>query len=181
MQVRTDHELIAETLNGNPQAFDSLMARYQETVYRIALGYGKTRENALDISQIVFLQVYRKLATFQGKAKFKTWLVRIAFNEGINWTKKHRRQMETIPFEESENMASANPSQEQTVLAKESRLQLLRSMYQLNTRYRLAVVLRYFEEMPIRQIAETMKCSEGVVKNMLFRSLQKMRKNLANV
>jgi len=52
---------------------------------------------------------------------------------------------------------------------------LLRCLYDLNTKYRLAVVLRYFENYSIREIAATLKCSEGVVKNMLFRSLQKLK------
>ena len=71
-----------------------------------------------------------------------------------------------------------SPSQEDELLAKEYRSQLLRSLFALNTKYRLAVVLRYFEDMPIREIAGSMKCSEGVVKNMLYRSLQRLKVNL---
>ena len=60
----------------------------------------------------------------------------------------------------------------------EDKVALLRSLYDLNTRYRLAVVLRYFENYSIHDIASILNCTEGVVKNMLFRSLQKMKQML---
>ena len=71
-----------------------------------------------------------------------------------------------------------NPGQvgnDDEAMAQENKTVLLRSLYELNTRYRLAVVLRYFENYSIREIASALSCSEGVVKNMLFRSLQKLK------
>ena len=72
-------------------------------------------------------------------------------------------------------------SQEDELLARENKAQLLQSLFSLNTRYRLAVVLRYFNEMPIKEISKVLKCSEGVVKNMLFRSLQRLKNNLQEI
>jgi RNA polymerase sigma factor (sigma-70 family) len=63
-------------------------------------------------------------------------------------------------------------------MARENRTLLLHSLYELNTRHRLAVVLRYFENYSIKDIAEVLHCSDGLVKNILFRSLQKMKNNL---
>ena len=74
--------------------------------------------------------------------------------------------------------ASSPDTQEDEYLALENKTILLRSLYDLNTKYRLAIVLRYFENYSIRDIAETLNCSEGVVKNMLHRSLQKLKKYL---
>jgi RNA polymerase sigma-70 factor (ECF subfamily) len=77
---------------------------------------------------------------------------------------------------DQQNGSSFN--QEDEILNKEKKLMLLRSLYDLNTKYRVAVVLRYFENYSISDIADTLKCSEGVVKNMLFRSLKKLKKQL---
>ncbi len=179
--MQSDRELITQIRNGSTKAFDILMSRYQNTVFRIALSYGKTRENALDISQNVFLRVYQRLDSFKGNSLFHTWLIRVACNESINWAKKHKRHLNNELFDESNGLSFSGKNQEQEMMNKEQRIHLLRSMQELNTRYRLAVVLRYFENMPVKQIAETMECSEGMVKNMLFRSLRKMRKHISTV
>jgi len=172
---KTDMQLIEQTLSNNLQAFDELMKRYQKLVYSIGYSFGKTRENALDISQDVFLKVYKKLNTFKGNSSFKTWLTRISFHECINWQKKNSKYSDNKNPEEFDMNLSTQTTQEDELFAKEHKAMLLRSLYELNTKYRLAVVLRYFENQSTKEIATSLKCSEGVVKNMLFRSLQKLR------
>lgn len=174
--VKDDSELIDEMRNGSLTAFDSLMQRYQQLVFTIAYTVGHSEEDAMDISQDVFLKVYQKLNAYRGKGSFKGWISRIAKNESINGLKKINRRKQTENLEETLAMpVSQDPSQEDELLARENRATLLRRLFNLNTRYRLAVVLRYYKDMPIRQIAETMQCSEGMVKNMLYRSLQRLK------
>lgn len=175
---KSDSELIAEVKMGNLQAFDSLMQRYQKFVYSIAFGFGKSKDNALDITQNVFLKLYQNLHSFREQSLFKTWLTRICYNESINWSKRNKRHMDRESLEMVSNFSSNNRLQEDELLAKENKVLLLQSLFGLNTRYRLAVILRYFEEKSITEIAAVLNCSEGVVKNMLFRSLQKLKKNL---
>ncbi len=69
---------------------------------------------------------------------------------------------------------------EQKIIAKEERAVLMKSLFKLNTKYRLAVVLRYYKETPVKEIAGILDTSEAVVKNMLYRSLQHIRKDLKN-
>ncbi len=178
---KTDLELIEETLTGKLDSYDTLMIRYQQLVYKIAYSFGKTKENAMDISQNVFMKAYNKLNTFKGKSTFKTWIARIGYNESINWQKKNSRYQDYENPEDFEMNLSNTINQDDMILAKENKAMLLRSLYELNTRYRLAVVLRYFENLSIKEIANSLDCSEGVVKNMLFRSLQKLKKNLLSV
>lgn len=178
MGFAADNELISQTIDGSTGAFDKLMTVYQEQVFRISLHFGKNKENALDITQNVFLKAYENLKSFQGRSSFKTWLLRIAYNEGNNWIRKYKREFDNEVFEEEMMMITNTPSQEDEILAQENRSLLLRCLLNLNTRYRLAVVLRYFENRPVKEIAATMGCSEGVVKNMLYRSLQKLRETL---
>lgn len=177
MGFAADKELITQTMDGSNGAFDKLMTGYQKQIFRISLNFGKNKENALDITQNVFLKAYENLKSFQGKSSFKTWLLRIAYNEGNNWIRKHKREINNEIYED-EMMTINSPSQEDDILAQENRSLLLRCLLDLNTRYRLAVVLRYFENQPLKEIASTMDCSEGVVKNMLFRSMQKLRESL---
>ena len=175
---KTDSELIRETVTGNMQSFDTLMTRYQDSVYMIAYNFGKTKENALDISQDVFLKVYKKLNTFKENSTFNTWVSKVAYNESINWSKKNKKFLQQDDVSETNFKLDTSHNPEEEILVNENKALLLRCLFELNTKYRLAVVLRYFENMPIKEIASSMNCSEGVVKNMLFRSIQKLKKTI---
>lgn len=175
---KSDTELIEQTLNGSLEAFDQLMERYQRLVFKVAFGFGKNRQNSLDITQNAFLKAYENLSSFKGKGSFKAWIVRITYNESINWVKKSRLHDNSDISEETLMNHYESISQEDELLARENKTQLLQSLFALNTRYRLAVVLRYFNEMPIKEISGILKCSEGVVKNMLHRSLRQLKQSL---
>lgn len=178
----TDDRLVDETLDGDVEAFEALMRRYERLVFTVARGYGRSRENALDITQNVFLKVYRSLPGFRRESSFKTWLLRIAYNESANWVRRHGRHRghESIDpsAEPHDGLPARDPSQESRILAGERIALVERHLGNLNARYRLAVELRYFQELSIREIAEVLECSEGVAKNMLFRSIRRLRDEL---
>lgn len=169
--TESDEMLIKNIKNGAIENYDTLMHRYQEDIYYISFQYTKVKEQAMDVSQNIFLKAYRNIHRFESRSSFKTWLFRIAYNECQNWVKKNRR----ITQEDFDMKIDDSPNQEEQLLSKEQRLLILRSLYQLNTKYRLAIVLRYFKNNSTKEISEIIGCSEGVVKNMLFRSLQKLR------
>jgi RNA polymerase sigma-70 factor (ECF subfamily) len=169
--MESDEMLIENIKNGFTEKYDTLMHRYQEDIYFIAFQYTKVKEQALDVSQNIFFKAYESLSRFESRSSFKTWLFRIAYNECQNWTKKNRR----FQHEDFDMYLDSSPNQEEQLLTQEQRLLLLKSLYQLNTNYRLAVVLRYFKNNSIKEISEIIGCSEGVVKNMLFRSLKKLK------
>lgn len=173
---KTDDMLVAEIKDGSLDAFDLLMKKYEEEVYRVAYGFARDTDSALDISQNVFIKVFENLNSFKGSSAFKTWLIRIAWNESMNWIKRNKRHQMHQELEATQISAVHKPDAE--VEFTEDKVMLLRSLYDLNTRYRLAVVLRYFENYSLRDIGAILNCSEGVVKNMLFRSLQKMKQTL---
>jgi RNA polymerase sigma-70 factor (ECF subfamily) len=179
----TDEYLIEEIRKGSIDMFDQLMQRYERQVFKVAYSFAKSNDDAMDIMQDIFIKVYENLNSFRKESGFKTWLMRITFNESQNWAKKNRKiqmnNLEEIDQKKEENSGSFN--QENELLSKEKKMILLRSLYELNTKYRVAVFLRYFENYSIRDIADTLKCSEGVVKNMLFRSLQKLKKHLQSI
>lgn len=174
--------LIDEIKSGDQAAYDELMQRHQNHVYHIAFNFTRSSEDALDLSQTIFLKAYQNLAKFRQESQFKTWLMRITYNEAQNWlrkNKKHLRQEEIDPADAA--LISDMPTQEDEILASENKTLLLQCLYDLNTKHRLAVILKYFENYSIKDIAQTLNCSEGVVKNMLFRSLEKLRSKLLTI
>jgi len=177
----SDHELIQQAISGSLESYDQLMERYQRLVFKVAYGFGKNKQNSMDITQNVFLKAYENLASFKGKGSFKAWIAKIAYHEGINWTKKNHPYEQSAIFDEVFMNQQEGIRQEDEILTREHKAQLLHSLLSLNTRYRLAVVLRYFNEMPIKEISGVLKCSEGVVKNMLHRSLRQLKQNLKEI
>jgi len=170
-----DEILIEKTLAGSLECFDVLMQRYQRDVFAVARGYTRSVDDSLDICQNVFLKAYRKLETFAGRSSFKTWLVTIANREGLNWLRTQSRKAPPNAVDiETANLPSGD-DQEAVLLDTERREQVVEGLQVLNQRGRLAVILRYFRDMPIREIAVILDCSEGVVKNLLFRSVRKLR------
>lgn len=178
MDQFTDEALVDEIRSGSRVSFVELMKRHERTVYRISFSYTHDSEDAMDVLQNVFLKVHEKLGTYRGKGAFKAWLLRIAHRENLNWVRdqgKHRGHEELGPA----NAPVARAEQEERVLEAERRCEILEGLADLNPRQRLAVALRYYDQMPIREIAQVLECNEGVAKNILFRSIQKLRGRLA--
>ena len=170
-----DLQLVEQARSNSRASFDLLMQRYERLVYRVCSLYAPSREDALDLTQNVFLKTYRNLGSFRGDAPFKTWLLRIAHNEGLNWVRSHRRHSNLDDLEPIAARLTSHPSQEEETWTKELRLLLQRELNHLGHRSRLAVSLRYFQQMRVREIAEVLETSEGTVRNILFRSLRKLQ------
>ena len=175
---RSDETLIREIGSGSELAFEHIMERYQRLVYRVSYCYVRDKDSALDVTQNVFLKVHRKVHTLRDAAQFKTWLLRIAHRESLNWLRDQRLSDRESLSEDS--LLDSGSNQEESLLIFEYRELLLESLSSLNPKQRLAVILRYFERMPIRDISTTLNCSQGVVKNILFRSLRKLRAYLVS-
>lgn len=177
MKHFSDEDLVEEIRAGSHAAFGVLMKRYERAVYRIGYYYAKQPEHAMDITQNVFLKTYEKLDLFKSSGLFKPWLMRIAQNESISWLRKNRRhqdQVELTPM----NSPDIRPVQEEEVARREQRELLMNELQELNPRQQMVISMRYFEGMPIREIAAVLECTDGNVKSVLFRSLEKLRNRL---
>ncbi len=175
----TDRQLVDAVLAGDFDAFDALMRRYERLVYSLVASFATNSEEALDLTQEVFLKVYRKLSAFDGRGALKAWLARIAINEGINLAKSASRRQarhEAWRVVHDDHLPAA---QDRELLHAERKHQVARALDRLTPRHRLAIELRYLQEMPIREVASVLECSEGVARNILFRGLRKLRQQLA--
>ena len=169
----SDAQLIEEALRGSAVAFERLVARYERLVFKLAFGCTGQRDSALDVLQNVFLKVHLKLADFRTEGDFRNWIARITVNESHNWNRSQKRHR-AGELDETVTIALA-PGQEGSVRDRETWEHIKRSMEALTPKYREAIALRYFEGMSVREVADTLRCSEGTVKSMLFRSLKQMR------
>ena len=174
----SDTELVTDARLGSKAAFEAIMERYERLVYRVAFSYTHDRDDALDVTQDVFVTLFAKLHTYRGTGSFKGWLMQVTHRRCLNWRRGRRRDGQTEELS-SDLDPAVEATQEGDVHRHEIRRLLGTAMEQLNPRQHQAVTLRYFEQWPLTDIAHALDCSEGNVKSLLFRGLRKLQQQLA--
>ncbi len=182
-----DSRLIAELKANHENAYEVLLARFQQPVYNLVYRLLADPADASDAVQEVFLKVFRNIEAFRGQSSLKTWVYRIALNEAYNhrrWFSRHRKQ-EVELENEAEGSRSwiesiADPARDPYELAlNEERHQLIEAgLRNINPDFRAAVVLRDLEELSYEEIAEVMQVSLGTVKSRILRGRDALRRVL---
>ncbi len=183
----SEQDLVAQLRAGEEVAFEALLARYQGKVYRLALSFAKNREDAEEILQDVFLSVYRKIASFDGRSAFGTWLYRIAVNAALMKLRGRGPVQESI--EEflpqftrggghARMIADWSGGPEGSLLGKE-RAQIIREAIEaLPPEYKAILVLRDLEGLSNSDVAEVLGTSVPAVKARLHRARLALRGKL---
>lgn len=159
-------ELVLAAKRGNNEAFYQLVSSHKVKLYRIALGYLKNEEDALEAVQEATYRAYSKLYKLKEPRFFHTWLVRILMNYCLSEIKRHRRETVT----DSEPESTENKSE-----LYASRLVLETAIDTLEPKYRKVVILKFFEDWTIREIADTLGRPESTIKTWLYKALKDMR------
>lgn len=183
LEAHTDEQLMATLSQGDDLALAELVRRYQKDVFRFTLHYVRNVEQAKELSQETFLRVFTARDRFDVDRKFKPWLLCIARNLCLNDLKRKR----AVPMESLETYAStardsggdlhqsAADGPAEILMAAERRDVLMTALDQLPEDAREIVMLRYFQKMQARDIAEVMNSTEGAIRTRLHRILKQMR------
>jgi len=168
--------------------FDELFERFSSMVFGLVYQILGDREEAMDVSQEVFLTVYRKLDTFRGESSLKTWIYCIAVHKAANrfrwWNRLRRRG--TVSLEEhlakspnqelSWNLRSRDQSPEDILLLREERSEIERKLLEIPLQQRIAVIMRDIEGLSYEEIAESLKVSLGTVKSRIARGREELKR-----
>jgi RNA polymerase sigma-70 factor, ECF subfamily len=166
-----DDALVKQTLRGDLRAFERLVERHREVVFRVAARIVGPDE-AADVSQDVFLRAFHRLASFKGDALFRVWLLQITHNAAINAATR-RRPQPVDPERELGQETDVADSERRPVESLERREQERRMQLKLGSlrpSYRSLIVLRDIEGLPYEEIAELLKMPIGSVKGRLHRA-----------
>lgn len=166
-------ELVHRAQKGDAAAFDELMKTCQEKLYRIAYSYVKNREDALDIVGEAVCKAYVNLRTLKKPSYFHTWMIRIVINQSINFINKNSRV--TLKEDMTLNATSRDP-----VEINES-MDLYAALDKLDEKQKAVIILKYFEDLPLTQVAEIMDRPVGTVKTYLHHALKNLRLELKEV
>ncbi len=173
-----DYSLVLEAINGNQQAYATLMNRYRNSVYHAMFKMVNNRDDADDLTVEAFGKAFNKLPSYAPNYAFSTWLFKIAINNCIDHIRKKRLKTfsmdDTITAESdlqfSHNIRDYEPDPEQMMMHDE-KIAYVRNLVQtLNTKYRAMIELRYYEELSYEEIATELNLPLGTVKAQLFRA-----------
>jgi RNA polymerase sigma-70 factor, ECF subfamily len=156
---------------------EELMNEYGKDVYLLAFSFVKEKGLAEDISQEVFIKCFNSIAQFRGEASIKSWIYRITVNTSKDFIKKKSYKVLKLPKSFFEN-SQQNESSEDVVLKKSQNDQILHCVLQLPIKYREAIVLHYFHDLKITEIAEALGMNTNTVKTRLTRGRDALRKIL---
>lgn len=174
-----DQVLVASVLAGRQDDFAVLMRRHNQRVYRAVRGVVRDDDEAEDVAQHAWLAAYRHLAQFEGRARFSTWLTRIAVHEALARVKRGRRRREVVGQLAMESHLRATPPDPEGLVArKQLKRHLEHAIDQLPEHYRLVVVLRDVETMSTVETAEVLAITEENVRVRLHRGRGMLREGL---
>jgi len=180
---RSDAEVVARVLGGETNLFEIVMRRYNQRLYRVARAILRNDSEAEDVMQDAYVRAYEHLGQFAGRAKFSTWLTRIAVHEALMRRRRGNRYQELQPMSErEEDPMEAFPSMalnpEQQASTSQIRGLLEEAVEQLPDAYRAVFILRDVEEMNTIETAAVLNLTEENVKVRLHRARALLRKSL---
>lgn len=177
----TDEHLMQEVIHGNARAFSLLYDRYSEKMIRYFYRMlGQDREKAEDFTQDIFTKLIEKPHLYDSSKKFSTWLYSIANNMCKNEYRRLAVRKNTIPGEPDSNKTKDENSEDIiTSMDKKTFNKLLDiELGLLDEKHRSTFIMRYQEEMSIKEISEALDISEGTVKSRLFYTIRKLSEKL---
>jgi len=184
----TESEIISQLQQGNESAFRQLVENYQKLVINTCNGLIHNRDDAEDVAQEVFIEVFRSIKDFRSDSKISTWLYRISVNRSLNFIRDNRRRKWFHSIEENE-INSAKNKWHHLVSGKEEnpdfgvessqRAQMLfDSIGSLPKNQQVAFTLSKYEDLSYKEISEVMNLSVSSVESLIFRAKKNLQKKL---
>jgi RNA polymerase sigma-70 factor (ECF subfamily) len=186
MQNVSDLELVAKIKCGDDLAFQEIMGRYTQKVYNLAMRLTRNVEDTEEVLQDVFVTVYKKINSFEGKSQFSSWLYRVTANTAFMKLRR-RKNTESVSFEEvsgdvKENLVGQAPDEtsiDYMSTKHELRSLLESSIQRLPSEYRNIFILRDVDGLSNEEVGEMLSLTVPAVKSRLHRARLILRKRLA--
>lgn len=180
-----DFRLVALAQQGDMTAYDALVTRHRGRIYAMIRNMIHQEADAWDICQDVFIKAWKALPKFEAKARFSTWIYRIAHNAVYDWVRKRKIQSagelndEIFTREKIDSGSFTTPaggeSPDDTMAKGELRLKIEAALAKLSSDHREVVILKDVQGLSYKEIADAMSCSLGTVMSRLYYARQKLQ------
>lgn len=185
MKYINEKELVEKLKQGDETAFKFIVEEYKDLVYNTAIGIVQNEEDAEDVAQEAFVQVYQSIHNFKGESKLSTWLYRITVTKALGHERKKKRKkrsaiLKRIFLTEEDNEIETPDFNHPGVLLdqKENAAELFRAIRKLPENQKVAFVLNKLEGLSYQEISEVMNTSLSSVESLLHRAKTNLKKNL---
>lgn len=172
----TDEELVQKIVaNNNPLLFGKLYDRYAKMVYNKCYGFARSEDEAEDLTQDVFLQLFIKLKMFKGKSKFSTWLYSFTYNFCVNYVNRNKQRKmsdKSVPMEDSEYKLTAEIPDDSLFEMKTKKLK--KALELVSPEDKSILLLKYQDGASIKDLVNLMEIGESAVKMRLKRAKEKL-------
>ncbi|MFW5850600.1 MAG: RNA polymerase sigma factor [Bacteroidota bacterium] len=176
-KAKHDIFLVEAALEGDQQAYSSLMKKYRDTIFYMMLKMVKNQNDADDLTIEAFGKAFKNLSQYTSDYAFSTWLFRIASNNCIDFLRKRKaitvsidQTSESDEYDSSVSIEATDLNPEEKLIKSQNKEEILEIVKQLKPRYRELIELRYFKEYAYEEIAQHMDLPLGTVKAQLFRA-----------
>jgi RNA polymerase sigma-70 factor (ECF subfamily) len=175
-----DNEIISKVLSGDQQAYAGLVNRYQNYVFTLALRMVKSREDAEEVAQDVFIKAYRYLADFRGESKFTTWLYTIVNNTAISFLRKKKLDIHSLDHEKVFELADSQDSgMRANIVEQKSKLAMVsNAIGMLGTDDAEIITLFYKGEQSLDEIAQVLGIESNTAKVRLHRARTRLKEKM---
>jgi len=180
-----DYDIIQEVLNGNVNAFEALVKKYEKMIYNLAITKTGNRENAQDLTQECFLRAYKMLRTYRTDAAFSTWIHKICQNLIYDFYRANKnRKTEEVPLyigdgsdDYKEREIPDSSKEPSAIVLREEKIQKIRRLIQsLPDDLRDIIIMRDINDMSYNHIADVLNIEIGTVKSRISRAREKLKK-----
>jgi len=180
---KEEARLIARAKEGNMEAFETLVRKYQQTIYYLCRRMAGSHQAADDLSQETFIKAYFALSQFREQMNFYAWLRKIAVNNSLNYLKAQKRE---VPLAETEIRNPDNPTPVHrelpldTLQRAEIERKFKEALHALPADQKSIFILRFYENLSYKEIAQALNLPRGTVMSRLNRARQKLKSGLAD-
>lgn len=184
----TETQLLEGLRAGNERAYEHLVAQYQQMVGNVCYGFVQNQSEAEELTQDVFVQVFRSIESFESGSKLSTWLYRIAVNKSLNVVarRKQKRRLQTISTffgfggeaEERDIRDNRGEQPGESLEQAEIREALREALQKLPEQQRAAFVLRKYDDLSYQEISQVLGTTVPAVESLIHRATRNMRKHL---
>ena len=173
MDAQGDSDRVRRCLSGDTSAFEELVVAYQGVLFHLAVRMTGNHEDARDLTQTVFLKVYRNLGSFDHQHRFYSWIYRIMMNEALNFLDRRKPQGEL-----DDRLAERRPGPEDDAHRSQIDQAVQEAIMTLPPADRQVLVLRHFEELSYHEISDVLGIPDKTVKSRLFTARQRLGERL---
>lgn len=181
-QKNEDQMLIANAKKGSTEAFESLVRKYQKSIYYLCRIMTGAHQSADDLSQETFVNAYFSLSSFKEGMNFFPWIRKIAVNKTLNYLKKMKRELPLDSHIPEKNMnpdPQANEKPLNSLHMDELNTKISESIHNLPDEMKSVFILKVYEDMSYKEISDTLHIPSGTVMSRLNRARQKLKSSLS--